>query len=264
MDLGIQGRIALVAASGRGLGRATAERLAMEGAHVAICDKDANVLDEAKSEVLAAGGGKSKVFPFLVDLTSANDIEDLVSGVQRELGPISILVTNSGGPPPGEFIDATDEKWEYAYQLTFLSAVRLIRACLPNMKEQQWGRIINFTSRALKEPIPGLIISNTVRLAVAGMAKTLAAEVADFGITVNNICPGPTTTERAIELAARKAEAKGISVEDELANIAKDIPVGRLARPEEPAAAAAFLASELSGYITGISLLVDGGAVRAL
>jgi 3-oxoacyl-[acyl-carrier protein] reductase len=132
------------------------------------------------------------------------------------------------------------------------------------MKEQQWGRIINFTSRSLKEPIPNLIISNSVRLAVGGMAKTLAGEVAQYGITVNNVCPGPTTTDRAIELAENRAQKKGISVEEELDLTAKSIPLGRLARPEETAAAAAFLASEHAGYITGISLLIDGGAVKAL
>lgn len=262
MDLGIDGRVVLVAASGRGLGRATAERLAMEGARVAICDKDAEVLDEARKAVSAAGS--DEVFAYPVDLTAAEEIEQLVGRVRSDLGPVSILVTNSGGPPPGTFDEATDEKWEFAYQLTFLSAVRLIRAVLPEMKEQHWGRIINFTSRALKEPIPGLMISNGVRLAVVGMAKTLAGEVAQYGITVNNIGPGPTMTERALQLAAKRAESKGISLEAELENTARTIPIGRLATPAEQAAAAAFLASELAGYITGVSLLVDGGAVRAL
>jgi len=263
MDLGIQGRVALVGASGRGLGRATAERLAMEGVRVAICDKDASVLEEARQAVSAAGG-HSVVAAYPVDLTSAESINGLVQSVHRDLGPISILVTNSGGPPPGKFDDATDEKWFAAYELTFLSAVRLTRACLPDMQAQRWGRIINFASRALKEPIAGLMLSNAMRLAVAGLAKTLAEEVAGYGITVNNIGPGPTTTDRSVELAAHAAEAKGVTLEQELAQRAKNIPIGRLARPEEQAAAAAFLASELAGYITGVTLLVDGGAVRAL
>ncbi len=263
MDLGIRGKVALIGASGRGLGRVTAERLAMEGVNVAICDVDETVLDEAKGKVEAAGNDAS-VFAYHVDLTEAADIEQLVAQVENDLGPVSILITNSGGPPPGGFDLATDEKWERAYDLTFLSAVRLIRAVLPGMKAQEWGRIINFTSRALKEPIPNLMISNAVRLAVGGMAKTLAGEVAQYGITVNNILPGPTTTDRAIELAANRAKKKGILVEEELALTAQSIPLGRLARPEETAAAAAFLASELAGYITGVSLLIDGGAVRAL
>ena len=264
MDLGIQGRVALIGASGRGLGLATAERLAMEGCHLAICDKDETVLEAAQQSVQAAGGSQVETRTYPVDLTQTEDIEQLVASVKRDLGTISILVTNSGGPPPGPFDAADDEKWLFAYQLTFLSAVRLTRAVLPDMKAQNWGRIINFTSRSLKEPIPNLIISNAVRLAVGGMAKTLAGEVAQYGITVNNVCPGPTTTDRAIELAAARAEKKGISVEEELALTSSQIPIGRLARPEEQAAAVAFLASELAGYITGISLIVDGGAVKAL
>lgn len=264
MDLGIQGRVALVAASGRGLGLATAERFAMEGCRVAMCDKDAGTLDEALESVRNAGDADTQAFAYPTDLTDAAAIDDLVSSVRRDLGAISILVTNSGGPPPGPFEAATDEKWQFAFQLTFMSAYRLIRAVLPDMKEQRWGRIINFTSRSLKEPIPNLIISNAVRLAVGGMAKTLAGEVASHGITVNNLCPGVTSTDRAIELAAARASKKGISVEQELSETASRIPVGRLARPEEQAAAAAFLASDLAGYITGVSLLVDGGAVKAL
>lgn len=263
MDLGIQGRVALVGASGRGLGLATAQRLAMEGCDVAICDIDAGVLDAALESVRAINPD-GRAAAYQVDLTSPDSIEQLVEGVRRDLGVVSILVNNSGGPPPGTFDMATDEKWLLGYQLTFLSAVRLIRAVLPDMKAQRWGRIINFTSRSLKEPIPNLMISNAVRLAVGGMAKTLAGEVASYGITVNNICPGPTTTDRAIELAAARAAKKGISAEEELEQTASTIPLGRLARPEEQAAAAAFLASELAGYITGISLLVDGGAVKAL
>lgn len=267
MDLGIQGRIALVGASGRGLGRATAERLAGEGASVALCDIDAAVLGEARQAVLDAGsraGLAIRVHAYPVDLTSDASIRSLIDAVHHDLGPVSILITNAGGPPAGTFDSASDEKWLRAYELTFLSAVRLIRGVLPDMKAQHWGRIINFTSRALKEPIPNLMLSNAVRLAVGGMAKTLAEEVAPYGITVNNVCPGPTTTERAVELAANRAAQKGITVEEELAHTARSIPLGRLARPEEPAAAAAFLASDLAGYITGISLLVDGGAVRAL
>jgi 3-oxoacyl-[acyl-carrier protein] reductase len=264
MDLGIQGRVALIGASGRGLGLATAQRLAMEGCHVAICDRDGSVLDAALHRIQSAGGANIKTRAYQVDLTRAEEIEQLVTSVIRDLGVVSILVTNSGGPPPGPFDAADDEKWLFAYQLTFLSAVRLTRAVLPDMKAQGWGRIINLTSRSLKEPIPNLIISNSVRLAVGGMAKTLAEEVAQYGITVNNVCPGPTTTDRAIELAAARATKKGISVEEELEQTSSKIPLGRLARPEEQAAAVAFLASELAGYITGISLLVDGGAVKAL
>lgn len=263
MDLGIQNRVALVAAAGGGLGRATAERLAMEGARVAICDKDTSTLDETRGAIFEATSA-SEVFAYPVDLTVAEEIQHLVEHIRRDIGPVSILVTNSGGPPPGTFDEVNDAQWEFAYQLTFLSAVRLIRAVLPDMKAQRWGRIINLTSRAIKEPISGLIISNGVRLAVAGMAKTLAGEVAKYNVTVNNVGPGTTMTARALELAGKRANSKDITINEELESIARNIPLGRLARPEEQAAAAAFLASELAGYITGVSLLVDGGAVRAL
>ncbi len=263
MDLGIKGRVALVGASGRGLGLATAQRLAGEGCNIAICDLDPGVLDAAVETVKAAGDGID-VRAYQVDLTDPDSIERLISSVREDLGPIDILITNSGGPPPGGFDTATDEKWYRAYDLTFMSSVRLIRAVLPDMKERRWGRIINFASRALKEPIPNLMLSNAVRLAVAGMAKTLAAEVAEFGITVNNLGPGPTTTDRSVELARAGADKKGISVDEELKQKAKNIPVGRLATPDEQAAVATFLASEPARYITGVSLLVDGGAAKAL
>jgi 3-oxoacyl-[acyl-carrier protein] reductase len=263
MDLGIRGRVALVGASGRGLGLATAHRFAMEGVNVAICDKDTTVLEAAKARVQSADPAV-RVTAYPVDLTDAAAIDELVRRVKADLGPIDILVTNAGGPPPGGFDEADDAKWEFAHRLTFLSAVRLIRAVLPDMKQRRWGRIINFTSRALKEPIPNLMISNAVRLAVGGMAKTLALEVAPYGITVNNLLPGPTSTDRQLEIIAARAKKKGISHDEGLAEIVREIPLGRLARPEEQAAAAVFLGSELAGYITGVSLLVDGGAVKAL
>ena len=263
MDLGIRSKVALVGASAGGLGLATATRLAMEGCDIALCDVAADRLASARTH-LRVTATDVRVSAYPADLTQNAEIERLVAAVKKDLGPVDILITNSGGPPPGTFDTATDEKWLAAYDLTFLSAVRLIRSVLPEMKSNKWGRIINFTSRALKEPIANLMISNAVRLAVGGMAKTLAKEVAPYGITVNNICPGPTRTDRAIELAAARAAQKGISVAEELAITAQRIPRGRLATPEEPAAAAAFLASDIAGHITGVSLLVDGGETQAL
>jgi 3-oxoacyl-[acyl-carrier protein] reductase len=263
MDLGIKGKVALVGASASGLGLATAKRLAMEGCHVAICSKDASRLEAALEQVQDAGP-ESRVAGYSVDLTKAEEIERLVKQVTAELGKINILVTKSGGPPPGTFADASDEKWHLGFELTFLSAVRLIRHVLPGMRAAKWGRIINFASRALREPIDNLMISNGMRLAVAGMAKTLATEVAADGITVNNIGPGTTSTDRAIELATARAKRKGISLEAELAFTAARIPRGRLATPEEQAAAVAFLASDLAGHINGVSLIIDGGETRAL
>lgn len=263
MDLGIRGKVALVGASAGGLGLATAEALAAEGCHVAICDIDGAALGAAQERVEKAGSD-IRVFARQVDLTDAGSIRDLVAAVKAELGPVDILVTNSGGPPPGDFEAATDEKWIRAYELTFLSAVRLIREVLPDMKAKKWGRIINFASRTLVEPIPNLILSNAVRLAVGGMAKTLAGEVAGFGITVNNIGPGPTMTARALQLAGERAAKAGISLEEELERGAGRIPRGRMAEPSEIAAVATFFASEGAGHITGRSLLVDGGEAKAL
>ena len=263
MDLGIKDKLALVCASAGGLGLATARRLAMEGCRVAICDKDDARLQGALEQVTKAGA-QQQAAAYPVDLTQPEAIEKLIESVNSDLGSVDILINNSGGPPPGSFEDATDEKWLHAYQLTFLSAARMIRLVLPAMKTSGWGRIVNFTSRALREPIPNLMLSNAVRLAVGGMAKTLAAEVAPYGITVNNICPGPTSTDRAIELAAARAAKKDIAVEEELELTAKRIPRGRLATPDEQAAAAAFLASDLAGHITGVSLIVDGGETKAL
>lgn len=264
MDLGINGKVALVGASAGGLGLATAQRLASEGCNVAICDINADALPGAREAVMEAGGGKIRVFTYSVDLSDASAITEMVSAIQKDLGSIDILVTNAGGPPPGTFDDATDAKWLRAYELTFMSTVRLIRSVLPEMKTKGWGRIINLASRALLEPIPNLMISNATRLAVSGMAKTLAPEIASSGITINNIGPGPTSTDRAIELAGARAKKKGISVEEELELTAKQIPHGRLGKPEEVAATAAFFASELAGHITGTTLLVDGGETKAL
>ena len=264
MDLGIKDRTALVAASANGLGLATAIRLAMEGCKVALCDLNEDALENAIGQVQKHALSDGHVGAFQVDLRNTESIAGLVNAVNDELGTVSILVTNSGGPPPGPFDSASDEKWISAFELVFLSADRLIRECIPGMKEQEWGRIINFTSKTLTEPVPNLMLSNGVRLAVGGMAKTLSNEIAEYGVTVNNICPGPTSTDRAIELAGARAEKKGISVDEELAITASKIPVGRLADPDEPAALAAFLASDLARYITGRSILVDGGAVGAL
>jgi 3-oxoacyl-[acyl-carrier protein] reductase len=263
MDLRITGKCALIGASGQGLGLACAQRLANEGCHVAMCDFKEAALNRGFESVVSANPN-AVVKKYLADLTQGEQITLMVNAVASEIGPVDILVTNSGGPPPGTFDSATDEKWCHAYELTFLSATRLIRLVLPGMKERKWGRIINLTSRTLREPIANLMISNAVRLAVAGMAKTLAGEVAGEGVTVNNVGPGPTSTDRAIELATARAKKKGISLEAEIAATNARIPRGQMAAPEEIADAVGFLASDLAGHITGQSLIVDGGETRAL
>ena len=263
MDLGIEGKVALVGASSAGLGLAVAQRLAREGCRVAICGRDDTRLARALEQIGEVAPG-AEARAFRVDLTDAQQIEALVAAVNAALGPVEILTNNAGGPPPGGFADTSDEKWELGFRLTFLSTVRLTRLVLPDMRQAQWGRIVNVMSRALREPIGNLMISNAMRLAVGGMAKTLAAEVAADGITVNNVGPGTIPTARVHETAAARAAQKGCSVEEELAATAARIPRGRLGTPEELADAVAFLASDLAGHITGSSLLVDGGETRAL
>lgn len=263
MDLRINDKVALIGASAGGLGLACAHHLAVEGCRVALCDKDQEKL-AASANALKGQYGVDRVCAFPADLSNVDDIERLMDNIQSQFGAIDILVTNSGGPPPGMFDAASDEKWLFAYNLTFMSAVRMIRNVLPNMKEKGWGRVINLCSRTLREPIGNLMISNAVRLAVAGMAKTLSTEIASTGVTVNNVGPGPTSTDRAIELAEARAKNKGISIDEELKATNLRIPRGRMATPDEIAATVTFLASDLAGHITGQSILVDGGETRAL
>jgi 3-oxoacyl-[acyl-carrier protein] reductase len=191
-------------------------------------------------------------------------VERVVEAGMREFGRIDILVTNAGGPPAGPFEQHSPEAWDRAVQLTLGSVLNLTRAVLPGMKERRWGRILNVTSIAVKQPVEGLILSNSVRAAVTGFARTLANEIAPWGITVNNVLPGYTRTERLDELAAANSKAKGISQEEARAAWEAQIPMGRLGEPREFAALVAFLASERASYITGTSITVDGGWVRSL
>ncbi len=262
MELGIQGKVALVAAASKGLGKATALALAEEGCAVAIAARNEADLALAAEEIRRTTG--STILPVRADVSRAADCEALVARVRAELGPVEILVNNAGGPPPGTFTDVTDEDWLAAFQLNLMSAVRLTRLVLPEMRSRRWGRIINIVSLAVKQPIPNLILSNAVRAGVVAMAKTLAGQVAAEGITVNNVCPGYMLTDRVRALAADRAAREGRTVEEVLAESQAAIPMGRLGRPEELAALIAFLASEKASYITGATIQVDGGAIQGL
>jgi 3-oxoacyl-[acyl-carrier protein] reductase len=262
MDLGIKGKIALVAAASRGLGRAVAEELAAEGAALVLCSRDAETLKQTANEIAQATG--VNVLARAADVSNADDVARLVrSGIER-FGRIDILVTNSGGPPAGQFESFSQQHWEAATRLLLFSSVELARNVLPGMKERRWGRILNITSIAVKQPVENLMLSNSLRAAVTGFARTLANEVATFGITVNNIMPGYTRTERVEELSRMMAEKEGISPEEFIARWEKEIPMRRLGEPREFAALAAFLVSERASYITGTSIPVDGGWIRAL
>jgi len=262
MDLGLRGKVALVAASSRGLGRAAARELAREGARVAICARTGEELETTAQQIREETG--EEVLAVQADLTQAADVSRLVAQVEEQFGQIDILVTNAGGPPGGSFDDFDDGAWEAAWELTLMSAVRLIRAVLPGMKARRWGRIVNITSVSVKQPMQDLLLSNAYRTAVVGMAKTLANELAPLGITVNNVCPGWTLTDRVRELVQRRAEQEGKPFDEALKAVAAEIPMGRVGRPEELAALIAFLASERAAYITGTSIPVDGGYVRGL
>jgi 3-oxoacyl-[acyl-carrier protein] reductase len=260
MDLGLTGKVALVAASSKGLGRASAEALAAEGAKVTICARDEQKLYETRDEMLAAG---YDVLAVPADMTRAQDIEAVVVKTVECFGGLQVLVTNAGGPPPGYFPDFDDEQWESAFNLTLMSTVRLIRSGLPYMQMAGWGRIINITSISVKEPVDSLLLSNSVRTAVHGLSKTLANQLAKDGITVNNVMPGYTLTDRVQQLAEANAAKQGITPEEFLANLGNPIPVGRVGQPEEFGAVVAFLASDKATYVNGVSIPVDGGFIKA-
>src|SRR5712664_4468672 len=262
MDLGLKNKVALVAAASRGLGRAVAEELAAEGASLVICSRNAETINNTANEITKATG--AEVLALAADVSQADDVVHLVrSGIER-FGRIDILVTNSGGPPAGQFESFRQEDWEAATRLLLFSAVELARNVLPGMKERRWGRILNITSIAVKQPVENLILSNSLRAGVTGFARTLANEVASAGITVNNILPGYTLTERLEELAAMMADKQGISSAEFKARWEQEIPMKRLGEPREFAALAAFLVSERASYITGTSIQVDGGWIRSL
>lgn len=262
MDLGLKGKVALVAAASRGLGRAVAEELAAEGAALALCARNAGPLAEVCRHVERASG--ASVIGVAGDLSSAEDVARIAGAAFERFGRVDILVTNAGGPPPGRFESLTAQDWEAATRLTLTSVLGLVRAVLPGMRERRWGRILNVTSIAVKQQVENLMLSNSLRAAVTGFARTLANEVAADGVTVNNLLPGYTRTERVEELARAAAAREGVSEEEARARWESEIPMRRLGEPREFAALAAFLASERAGYITGTSITVDGGWVRSL
>jgi 3-oxoacyl-[acyl-carrier protein] reductase len=262
MDLGLKGKVALVAAASRGLGRAVAEEFAAEGASLVICARGDRELDSVASSIERQTG--ASVLPVHGDVSVPADVRRIVEVGLARFGRIDILVNNAGGPPSGRFEDLSQENWDAAVKLTLGSVLEFTRAVLPGMKERGWGRILNITSIAVKQPVDNLMLSNSVRAAVTGFARTLANEVAHFGVTVNNILPGYTRTERVEQLATAAAQRESISAEDFVARWESEIPMRRLGEPREFAALAAFLVSERASYITGTSIPVDGGWTRSL
>jgi 3-oxoacyl-[acyl-carrier protein] reductase len=262
MDLGLRGKVAVVAAASKGLGRAVAYELAAEGARVLICARNPESLERTRDEI--ARETKAEVLAVVADVSTTDGIDVIAREALDRFGRVDVLVNNAGGPPSGPFEQHQWDAWENAVHLTLRSAVELTRRLLPGMRERRWGRIINVTSIAVKQPVDGLMLSNSIRSAVTGWARTLANEVATDGVTVNNVLPGYTRTERVEQLNTARAASEQVSVDEIQRRIEAQIPMRRLGEPPEFGALVAFLASERASYITAQSWAVDGGWIRSL
>jgi 3-oxoacyl-[acyl-carrier protein] reductase len=262
MDFGLKDKVAIVAAGSAGIGFACARELAREGARVFLCSREADHATDAARKIHEET--RAEVAGIAADVTNEDQVREFVNLAVERAGKIDICVTNAGGPPAKTFAETDLDVFRQAFELNALSAIRFAKLVLPGMLERKWGRIINITSVSVKQPIDGLLLSNTVRAGLTGFAKTLSNEVAIHGVTVNNVAPGYTLTERQDYLAEVRGKAAGKSKQEVIDSWAEQAPMKRMADPEEIAAAVAFLASERASYITGVTLAVDGGWVRSL
>lgn len=262
MDTGLKNRVAIVAASSQGIGRATAEGLAAERCRVAMCARNAPALKAAAENIQKQYG--TEVFTQVLDVTDAEAVHSFVDAVVSKFGGVDICVTNAGGPPAKGFLAASLEEWRKAVDLNFLSTVYFAREVIPHMQRKQWGRIITITSITTKQPVADLVLSNAVRAAVVGLVKSLANEFGKDGILVNNVGPGYTATDRLKELAKTRSAASGKSEKEISEGWSADAPLKRLGEPREVADAIVWLASERASYVTGQTLLVDGGLYKGL
>jgi len=262
MESGLLGKTALVTAASKGIGKAVAEAFAEEGCKVAICSRTKSDLLETSKEIK----DKFNIDPLwcICDLNKSSDIERTFNATVKEYGRIDILVNNCGGPVPGYFSELEEKDWYHAYEQVLMSVVRLSKLVLPDMMNNEWGRIINITSISVKQPIENLMLSNSFRAGVTGFAKSLSSEVGKHNITVNNVAPGLTLTHRLYELAVLEAKENNKSHEEVLADMAKRVPIHRLAGPEEIASVVLFLASKQASYVTGTTIQVDGGYTKGL
>jgi 3-oxoacyl-[acyl-carrier protein] reductase len=260
VDLQLENRIALVAAASKGLGYATALQLAREGANVAICSRDEAHLNAATDSIQTETG--SPVLGVIADVTNAEDITRLVENVTGEFGGLDIVITNAGGPPSASFEEVTDKMWMDAVDLNLMSSVRLIRAALPHLRLSTAPAVLTITSYSVKQPIPNLVLSNSVRMAVIGLTKTLALELGGEGIRFNSILPAWTETERVYDLMEARAQRNESTVEEEIAKQSEGSPLKRMATPQEFANVATFLCSPAASYVTGVMLPVDGGMYK--
>lgn len=260
MDLKLANKTALITGASRGLGYAVARQLALEGAFVALNSRGEAGVTEAANKITAETG--TKAIGVAGDVASPDFPDKLVVDVANHFGGIDILIANAGGPPSGSFESFSDETWQKAIELSFMSQVRLIRAALPYLRKSTCASVLTITSYSVKQPIPNLVLSNSIRAATVGLTKSLALELGNQGIRFNSILPGWTETERVTELMSYRAKANGTSIDEEISKQVKDSPLGRLCTPEEFANAAVFLVSPAAAYITGVMLTVDGGMYK--
>lgn len=261
MHTGLKDKVALVAASSQGLGKVTALGLAREGAHVVICGRNQESLAAAKAEITGETG--AEVLALVGDLLNPEDIAGIATKTRSHFGTVHVLVNNAGGPPPGRFDTLSDSDWQAAFDLTLMSAIRLTNAVIPMMQAQKWGRIINLSSVSVRQPIDELMLSNSLRLAALGWAKTLSNQLAGDNILVNTVCTGWARTLRTEKLLEARAAKAAISIAEAESQITRSIPLGRIARPEEIADLVIYLASDQASYVTGAAIPVDGGLGRS-
>ena len=256
MDLEIKNKVAVVFAASKGLGKEAAQALAKEGCKVAICSRDEQKIIQTAKEISEISG--TEVFSQVVDVEQKEQIELYIKNITKKWGTIDILVNNAGGPPVASFEETDDDEWLKWYNITFMSVVRTIKSALPFLKQNNWGRIINITSSSVKAPVENLVYSNSIRLAVVGLAKTLSIELGSFGITVHNVAPGYHLTDGLERIIVKKVE-QGAKRQDVLKTWSNNIPVGRIGEPQDLAALIVFLASGKAGYMSGTTIQVDGG-----
>lgn len=262
METGLKDRVAIVAGSSQGIGRATAFAFAAEGATVALCARRDAELDKTAAEIRSRHGGE--VFTRAFDVAHDGAVRAFVTAVHERYGRVDVCVPNAGGPPAKPFLETTLEDWERAWQLNLRSAIVFAQAVIPHMQKQRWGRIVTLTSYTVKQPVPELILSNTIRAGMLGLVRSLAGQFGRDGITVNNVGPGFTATDRSRSLLETRAKNRNVSLEQVQQELEQEIPIGRMATPEEVAAAIVWLASVPAASITGQTVLVDGGSYKGI